>query len=50
MEQGGTKKLKETIDFTSDFDTFNEECTLQFLIDCIDKDLKSNLKPREVYQ
>jgi hypothetical protein len=50
MENGGTQKLKEAVDFESDFNKFNETCTVQFLIDSIDRDLEQNLKPQEVYE
>lgn len=46
---GGTQAIRDT-DFSTDFDEFNRECSLQFLIDSIDKDLSHKLKPREVYQ
>ena len=50
MEFGGTEKLKKEVDFLSDFDSFNESCSTQFLIDSLEKDLKHHLKPREVYE
>jgi hypothetical protein len=28
MDIGGTQKLKETVDFETDFDMFNEECSV----------------------
>ena len=50
MDFGGTALLKEKVDFQSSFDVFNEECTIQFMIDSINSDLDTVLKPREVYQ
>ena len=50
MDYGGTKKLKEEVDFQSYFDQFNEECSVQFMIDSIENDLNHNLKPKEVYE
>ena len=50
MDFGGTALLKEKVDFQSYFDPFNEECTVQFMIDSINNDLETVLKPREVYQ
>lgn len=35
MDKGGTKIFNDTIDFQSDFDQFNEECSVQYLIDAI---------------
>jgi hypothetical protein len=46
---GGTEEVK-ALDFKSEFDQFNEDCSVQFLIDSIDKDLNEHLKPREVYE
>lgn len=46
---GGTKSVK-TLDFKSDLDEFNETCTLQYLIDSVERDLNESLKPREVYE
>ena len=50
MDYGGTQKLKSEVDFTSDFDTFNEECSVQYMIDAIDQNLDVQLKPKEVYE
>jgi hypothetical protein len=50
MVKGGSKVFNEDIDFKSDFDQFNEECSVQFLIDAIQKNLDHDLKPREVYE
>lgn len=48
MDYGGTAKLREEVDFKQYFDQFNEECTVQFMIDKLSEDLHS-LKPSEVY-
>lgn len=49
MDFGGTEKLSQEVDFKSFFDQFNEDCTLQFMIDSVEQDLKQHLKPKEVY-
>ena len=41
--------MTENIDFQSEFDTFNEECSIQFMIDSITHNLESELKPKEFY-
>lgn len=40
MDYGGTAKFNEEVDFKASFDEFNESCSLQFLIDSVEKDLK----------
>ena len=50
IDYGGTEKLKKEVDFSDYFDSFNESCSVQFLIDSVEKDLKHHLKPREVYE
>ena len=49
MAVGGSEKLKESVDFKSAFDTFNEECSVQFLLDAVEQNLHHTLKPKEVY-
>lgn len=46
---GGTSSVK-ALDFKSDFDEFNETCSLQFMLDSVDRDLNEVLKPKEVYE
>lgn len=47
---GGTAFIRDEVDFRSEFDLFNEECSVQFLMDAVAEDLRAHLKPREVYQ
>jgi len=46
---GGTSSVT-ALDFKSDFDEFNETCSLQFMIDAVERDLHEVLKPKEVYE
>ena len=46
---GGTSSVK-ALDFKSDFDEFNETCSLQFMLDAVERDLNESLKPKEVYE
>ena len=46
---GGTSSVK-ALDFKSDFDEFNETCSLQFMLDSVERDLTEVLKPKEVYE
>ena len=43
MELGGTAQLKADIDFQSPIDEFNEDATVQFLKDAVERDLNTNL-------
>ena len=38
------------VDFLSEFDTFNEECSVQFMLDSINYNLEKDLKPKEFYE
>lgn len=50
MIDNGGSKLLDNIEFTKEFDPFIENCTTQFLIDSIEKELFDKMKPREVYE